>query len=221
MDYIKIFEKFKKERRIYKHLDKGKEGISEISKKIEPRYVEIRNPIKTLKNVVDDIKNRMGLKKEIKYLDSGMWGMAFKVGRKVIKLTSNREEVGVAKKLIGKKIPNVVNYYELIKIEEYSIWAILMDFAEPLSKREQSIIQKIESCLDIDELIEEIEGTDIKKSEAKKIWREYKDLEESLENSGISTADMHWGNIGRIGGKLVHFDIMPETGKDDVSKLSR
>jgi len=221
MDYIKIFEKFKKERRIYKHLDKGKEGISEISKKIEPRYVEIRNPIKTLKNVVDDIKNRMGLKKEIKYLDSGMWGMAFKVGRKVIKLTSNREEVGVAKKLIGKKISNVVNYYELIKIEEYSIWAILMDFAEPLSKREQSIIQKIESCLDIDELIEEIEGTDIKKSEAKKIWREYKDLEESLENSGISTADMHWGNIGRIGGKLVHFDIMPETGKDDVSKLSR
>jgi len=221
MNYIKIFEKFKKEKRIYKHLDKGKEGISEISKKIEPRYVEIRNPIKTLKNVVDDIKNRMGLKKEIKYLDSGMWGMAFKVGRKVIKLTSNREEVGVAKKLIGKKIPNVVNYYELIKIEEYGIWAILMDFAEPLSKREQSIIQKIESCLDIDELIEEIEGTDIKKSEAKKIWREYKDLEESLENSGISTADMHWGNIGRIGDKLVHFDIMPETGKEEVSKLSR
>ena len=69
--------------------------------------------------------------------------------------------------------------------------------------------------------MDEIRPTRITKSEALSMWNEYQDLVSSLEKSGIPTADMHPDNIGRFNGKLVHFDIMPESGQADISKLSK
>ena len=217
---IKLFEKFKNRKRVLRDIDYGKEGISEITNKIEPKHKEINSPLRKLKLVMEKIKNRMGLTEEIKYINSGSWGMAFKIGDKVIKLTSNREEVSVTKKLVGKKIPNVVNYYQILYIEEYGIWAILMDLVNMLSKKEKFLIDIFQFCLDLEEVMDEIRPTRITKSEALSMWIEYQDLVESLEKSGIPTADMHPDNIGRFHGKLVHFDIMPESGQLEISKLS-
>lgn len=211
MKHIKLFEKFKNRKRVLRDIDYGKEGISEITNKIEPKHKEINSPLRKLKLVMEKIKNRMGLTEEIKYINSGSWGMAFKIGDKVIKLTSNREEVSVAKKLVGKEIPNVVNYYQILYIEEYGIWAILMDLVNMLSKKEKFLIDIFQFCLDLEEVMDEIRPTRITKSEALSMWIEYQDLVESLEKSGIPTADMHPDNIGRFHGKLVHFDIMPES----------
>lgn len=217
---IKLFEKFKNRKRVLRDIDYGKEGISEITNKIDPKHKEINSPLRKLKLVMEKIRNRMGLTEEIKYINSGSWGMAFKIGDKVIKLTSNREEVSVAKKLVGKEIPNVVNYYQILYIEEYGIWAILMDLVNMLSKKEKFLIDIFQFCLDLEEVMDEIRPTRITKSEALSMWIEYQDLVESLEKSGIPTADMHPDNIGRFHGKLVHFDIMPESGQLEISKLS-
>lgn len=220
MRFIELFEKFKGVKRVYKHSTKGKEGISEISKKIEPKFKELKSPVKTLKNVMKELRDEMGLEENIEYLDSGMWGMAFKVGNKVIKLTSNREEVKVAKSLIGKKIPYIVNYYKVVPVKGYGIWAILMDLIKPLSKKEKSIFQIFEYCIDWEDVIKEIEESDYSKSYVKSLWEKYLELENGLDKSGIPKADMHSENIGWFDGNLVHFDIMPETGKDEISKLS-
>lgn len=220
MRHIKLFEKFKGRKKVLRDIDRGKEGISEISNKIDPKHREINSPLRKLKLVMEKIRNRMGLTEEIKYINSGSWGMAFKIGDKVIKLTSNREEVSVAKKLVGKEIPNVVNYYQILYIEEYGIWAILMDLVNMLSKKEKFLIDIFQFCLDLEEVMDEIRPTRITKSEALSMWIEYQDLVESLEKSGIPTADMHPDNIGRFHGKLVHFDIMPESGQLEISKLS-
>lgn len=220
MRFIKLFEKFKGRKRVYRDHDKGKEGISEISGRIDPKFVEVKDPIDTLKVIIEKICKEMGLVDKVRYLNAGSYGMAFKVGSKVIKLTSNRSEAKMAKDLIGKKIPNVINYYKIKWVRKYEIWAILMDLVDTPTKGDKKILDIFDYCEDWSEVVDEIEDRNISKSEAKSLWREYQKLKKSLEKSGIPMDDLHSGNIGRLGGELVHFDIMPETGKDEISKLS-
>ncbi len=225
MKNIKLFEEFKKAKKIYKDHDKGKDGIHEISKKINPKYrVELSNikgAVRSLKKVMRNVTSEMGIKGRISYLDAGMWGMAFKIKNRVIKLTANEEEVNTAKSMINKKTKYTIQYYMVTWIKKYEIWAILMDLADPISEAERVIIDTAQSCLDKEELMEEIKEYNISKTKASDIWDQLKELEEGLNKAGIPIADLHSGNIGYFEDRLVHFDMMPETGKEEVSALTR
>lgn len=235
---IRIFEKFKNLKKVYRDIDKSKEGIDSISNKISTKFSSRQksdsDPLKKLKKIVNKISKSLGCKSEVRYMNSGSYGMAFSVDDKVIKLTSDKGEAMIAKKLVNKNIPNTVRYYKVKKIQEYEIWAILMDKAESFTKEEKKIIEIIDECAYYDspkkikneldesyiEAKEQIEYRKLSVKLFKKMWNDYKNMCISLIKNGISMDDLHPGNIGYLGDEMVHFDIMYQTSLEDISKLS-
>ncbi len=143
MKYLSLFEEFKikKSKRIHKHFGHmDKTGSTVVAKKIEGEDYE-NSKLDLLGDVMKSLTKRFKLKSNVKYIDSGSFGMAFVSGNKVIKLTSSKSEANVAYKLIGKKTPHCVHYYDIVFIERYGIYAILMDKAEHLTKMEIDIVE--------------------------------------------------------------------------------
>lgn len=64
---------------------------------------------------------------KLKFLDSGFFGNAYEIDDKVLKITSDIREVNDVYKIVGKKLPGVVKYYKIKKIENSQYYAILMD----------------------------------------------------------------------------------------------
>jgi hypothetical protein len=150
--------------------------------------------------------------------------MAFVVGDdKIIKLTSNKSEAMVAKSLIDKQIPHCVNYYDIVYIKRYNIYAILMDKADKLSPDEKKVIGKLSDSVvlmnDFDRLRKKF--SDISESKLKRIYKDFREMYKSLKDSKVSIQDLHEGNIGYIKDKMVHFDIMGDTKKKDIEKISK
>ena len=228
MRYLNLFEEFKikKTKKIYKHLDKGKGGVERILGNIsDDTYLpDIDDEhIDLLSIVLKSVTKRFGLKSNVKYINSGTFGMAFVVDDKIIKLTSNKSEAMVAKSLIGRKIPHCVNYYDIVYIKRYNIYAILMDKAEKLSPTEKGVVGKLSDSVvimnDYDKLKKKF--SDISDSKLKKIYKDFREMYKSLKDNNISIQDLHEGNIGYINDKMVHFDIMGDTKKKDIEKISK
>jgi hypothetical protein len=113
------------------------------------KYIETKEPRgvgKIHQSIGDDLgqmirtlKQDFGFKK-IKYVDQGHFGMAFDVGNnKVLKLTSNENEIRGIRKVLNKDIPGVVKYYDIKHYPQSNVYAILMDKVKPLSKKEETI----------------------------------------------------------------------------------
>lgn len=88
------------------------------------------------------IADMYGLNDKIQYLDSGFFGDAYKVGDKVIKITTDKEEYLNANKLRTKPITKyIINYYDAREIENSNekkqLYALLMDFVETPIKNEK------------------------------------------------------------------------------------
>lgn len=229
MRYLNLFEEFKikKTKKIYKHLDKGKGGVERILGNIsDDTYLpDIDDEhIDLLGIVLKSVTKRFGLKSNIKYINSGTFGMAFVVGdNRIIKLTSNKSEAMTAKSLIGRKIPHCVNYYDIVYIKRYNIYAILMDKAEKLSPDEKKVVSKLSDSAilmnDFDKLKKKF--SDISDSKLKRIYNDFRDMYKSLKDNRVSIQDLHEGNVGYIKDKMVHFDIMGDTKKKDIEKISK
>ncbi len=239
MSHIILFEKFKvrKVKRIYKHLDDGKGGTSTIVSSLDKKdsYISTGNAdiaLDILNDLMSKLSKRFGLDSKVKYFNAGAFGMAFIVDDKIIKLTSSRSEAGVVKGLIGRKIPNTVNYYDIVYVKKYEIYAILMDRADKIPKRVKPLIDQLCNY----ETLEEFRGfslanfkdlaintlsTNLSNIELSNIYNDYKEMITSLDKNEISTDDLHSGNIGYLHGKLVHFDMMDYTLSNDLEKISK
>lgn len=223
MKHLSIFEEFKirKTKKIYKHLDKERGGVKAVLSEMPHDNVDI------LEDIMKSLVKRFGLKSNVKYMNAGSFGMAFIVGDKVIKLTSSLSEASLVNKLIGRKIPHCINYYDIVLLKKYEIYAILMDRAEKLTTKEHFAVGVITDDVrymhDFDKLVKKVkkDGVDISKSKLRKIFDDYRDMYKSLKDNKVSVLDLHEGNIGYLNNQMVHFDVMSDSVKKDVNKISR
>jgi hypothetical protein len=238
MKHLTIFEEFKikKTKKIHKHLDKERGGVEKIVGNITDKSSSY--PIDILGDVLKSVTKRFGLKSKVKYMNSGSFGMAFVVGDdKIVKLTSSKSEAMVAKFLVGKKIDHCVNYYDIVYIKEYSIYAILMDRAEKLSEKEKYVVSLLSGSAiymnDLHRLEKKVRKDDfeimgnnknhkpISESKLKRVYDDFREMYISLKKNKISITDLHENNIGYVNNKMVHFDIMGDTKKKDITKISK
>jgi hypothetical protein len=220
---ILLFEEFRlrKTKKIKTDiLDHTKMGIHNVLSNLET--------IKKLERVLSKLKDKFGIKGKIKYLNSGMTGMAFECGDYVIKLTSNPKEIKQVKSLVGKKIPNCINYHQIVEFPKLGVYGILMDKCVPLNKEQGDFIWDVICTIDANELgfgniswgeYVALSGYVKGMVYNKKLFYDFKKMCKSLVKNGISLADLHDGNIGYIGDEMVHYDIMTETSNEDISKV--
>jgi len=117
---IKKFQKIKRDYR--KDLSRGLErGISKVKSALDDS---------NFNDLVTDLVKHFNIKK-IKYFDRGAFGMAFIADDdKILKITSDEDEIRGIKKIVGKKIPGVVTYYGYKEYPEFGLYGILMDKVE-------------------------------------------------------------------------------------------
>lgn len=240
MRHLNIFEEFKfKKKKVLKHLDKEKGGVEKILGNITAMMPKEKDStIDVLGDILKFITKRFGLKGKVKYMNSGLFGMAFVVGDdKVIKLTSSSSEAAIAMRLMKvKKIPHCIKYYDVVFIKKYDVYAILMDKVEKLSREEKKAINILvdsEFILNNDPLFirrARKKGINLTDDELMIIFDDYCALYFSLKRNNVSTMDLHSGNIGYIESKLygslrrhlVHFDIMDNADlRKDIKKIPK
>lgn len=202
-------------------------------------YKEYKKPKSTNPKVIDiskvEIRNlciKLNLdSNNIKYIGSGAWGNAYKIGDKVLKITEHKDEAKSIYDLVKSniKIPGVINYYSvnMFRYKKGYLYAIVMDYAQSLKdflKNKYTtigpIIQMIDSMFDIiwnnwDELklkqymyfIQLIrEEYDIENKTViyfmNKVWRLYYNLQQHL----LKCPDLHSGNIGIKDNEFIFYD---------------
>lgn len=200
-------------------------------------YKEFKKPksdrskrISVSKIIIRDLCQKLNLDvNNIEFLASGYYGNAYKVGDKVLKITTDKDEAKSVYELIKNKTINsgIVKYYSvnMYKIKKDYVYIILMEYVTPLtmflSKKyginyynEYKLIDKIldiicnkwgklKSKNELINLIEEFYITEHKTVSffIEKIWELYKNLEFLEEYP-----DLHNENIGIKNGKFVYFD---------------
>lgn len=168
---------------------------------------------------------------ELKFLSSGAFGNAYKIGDKVLKITSDKREAKSVYDLIqtGQK-KGVVNYYDILryKLGNGYVFVIVMDYVTPLDKyangnvKDSDIVdylfslctvihknwREIESKSHFYELIEE-EGYEVPESGftkmiTDKIWVLYNKIKGYTEEY----PDIHPYNMGiKSDGSIALFDF--------------
>ncbi len=106
------------------------------------RFREPKKPISTYftkridisKIELENICNKLNIPFEgIKYLSSGQYGNAYKIGDKVLKITSDRLEAKTVFNMIKSgQYEGVVKYYKVVKYND--VYLILMEYVYPLDK---------------------------------------------------------------------------------------
>lgn len=228
MNYLKTFEAFKsvkKRGKIKKHWRKGRGGVTSVMGNISDKDAN-------LNDLMEKLVKRFNVEK-VKYMNAGAFGMAFIADDdKIIKLTSSRDEAAEVKGLIGKIIPGCIKYYDIVRSKKFDIWAILMQKCESLTKKEEKIFSLLLNIgkssfrnideFDKDQISDIANKLRLSKKELMSFGRELSDLIDKLEYNEISTNDLHVGNMGRLDGELVHFDIMSGyTGENELNKISK
>lgn len=199
------------------------------TKKSKSNYFTKRVPVTKLD--LGHICDELGLPfDQLKFLSSGAFGNAYKIGDKVLKITSDKREASSVYDLIktGQK-KGVVNYYDILRYKlgrEY-VFVIVMDYVIPLDKyvnvnfKDSDTIdylfslcnvisvnwRKIESKNHFYELIEEeyeIPESGFAKMVTDKIWILYNKIKKYTEEY----PDIHPYNMGvKSDGSLVLFDF--------------
>lgn len=263
MKHIILFEEFniKKLKKVKKNLGEDQGGTRRIVRLLNDGDVEkvdinkpslakaskeLKKSIPSLESLMKMLKDRYKKKNlgidQIKFFDSGTYGMAFVSNDKIIKLTSQENEAEIAKKLLDKKMKGCVNYYDVVYIKTYGIFALLMDKAEKLTDDDISGIDFIldnDLALDCErefgdcrydkrtnryrftrEILQKMKYAEVSRIDVERMIPEVIELKNKLKKSNVPTEDLHWGNIGRLKGKLVHYDIMGTSDENAISKIS-
>lgn len=126
------------------------------------KFREPKKPISTYftkrinisKIELENICTKMNIPFEgIKYLSSGQYGNAYKVGDKVLKITSDRLEAKTVFNMIKSgQYDGVVEYYKIVKYND--LYLILMEYVYPLDKyikkiSDESILNYLYAIIDI------------------------------------------------------------------------
>lgn len=86
--------------------------------------------------VLDRIKDILGIKYDTKYLGSGMFGHAHYIGNKrVLKLTTDKSEAVNSKKIMGRKNNTISNIYDVRAFETTKgkrYYVIILEYLQPL-----------------------------------------------------------------------------------------
>jgi len=217
MKFIKTYEKYGIEnpKRIKKHVNQGG-GALDIFRRMADTYYnigkkEFNTGLSVYKDILIELKRIFKKKVDvdtIKYLNNGSYGMAFDAGDKVIKITTDATEAEIAEKLIKKKYKNCVRYYEVVHIPTYDIYAILMDKAETLNKKEIAIIDLLREYdghfeydkstksyhpmgeyLSMKNLLSKLKGYKVTKIELQKYINAYFEMIDSLAEQKIPSDD--------------------------------
>lgn len=152
----------------------------------------------------------------IDYISSGSFGDAFEVDdrgiRKVLKITTDREEAKTSKLLRGKDLPGIIKVYDVFRVRSENLkrfenYVIIMDKVNPLNKRTLSSLDRaIDKITDDESFIIPNAVDDLPES---KIKTELKKIIDSLKSIGLKEdkVDIHSGNIGMNKDGLVLFDL--------------
>jgi hypothetical protein len=104
---------------------------------------EILSPTQEYQQLVDDIVERGG-----KYLGEGDYGVAFLLGDKVLKVTTDSEELEDAQQIKGKKTKYFAFIYD-VEVKNPKLGIITMENLEPFTGSEKDV--------PIDDITEEAE----------------------------------------------------------------
>lgn len=104
---------------------------------------EILSPTQEYQELVNDIVDQGG-----EYLGEGDYGVAFLVGDKVLKVTTDSEELEDAQQIKGKKTKYFAFIYD-VEVRNPKLGIITMDNLEPFTGKEQDV--------PIDDIMEEAE----------------------------------------------------------------
>ena len=185
-------------------------------KKLKSNYWTKRISISKIQ--LEDICNKLNISSlKVKFLSSGKYGNAYKIGDKVLKITTDKTEANSISNLISNNINNksIVKYYSInqYKLNNQYVYVIVMDYLIPImdyinKKTNINYNSFLNLLLDIiyekwsdisksefNNLIEEHYSIDkipkFSKELIDKIWKLYEDLH-YLEKC----PDLHIGNLG-------------------------
>ncbi len=181
-----------------------------------------------LKKILDEICSDMDVK-DIAYLKLSNYAIIFLCDNMILKFFSNRwshsiDEYNMVKRFIGKDIPGLVKYYKVWNSESKTykgnkpgpFYAILMEKCDELSELEKSLFNKFHEILNLDKTSNKITRDEMleklkKYSDENKMIDEFVNLFFSLKGI-VQLDDFRGDNLGRVDGKLTHFDPMDRSG---------
>lgn len=167
---------------------------------------------------------------DIKYLGSGVFGNAYKVGDKVLKITKHKDEAKSVYDLIKNniKIPGIVNYYSvnMFKHKREYLYVIVMDYVQSLDNfiknKFDSYKYNLHKFLNfiIDIIWEKWDKLKLYEYFVKLVAKEYDtenkniiyfmekiwDLFINLQPYLPHCPDLHTGNIGVKNNKFIYYD---------------
>ena len=94
---------------------------------------EIVQPSEDYYNLVDKIKQQGG-----KFLGSGDYGAAYLIGDRVVKVTTDSQELEDAQKIKGQKTKYFVHIYD-VEVRNPKLGIITMDNLQPFTGSEQDV----------------------------------------------------------------------------------
>ena len=169
------------------------------------------------------------------YVGSGEFGSAYYVPEdKILKITTSKDEAGIANSIKGKQLSNIVEVYDvkIVKDEKgYPYYAILMEKLDTDSEIEDLFYQMMgivseqgydinhTHMIDFDDLEEE--GYDYE-DDLKTFVDQFNDVVWQNQKMGIQNRDYQPGNLGyKSNGNLASFDMMDDYFDDsDISTLN-
>lgn len=217
-----------KANRISQNINKAADLLGEAREEKKPKSVYFTKRIQISKMDLDAICNELDLPfEELKFLSSGSFGNAYKVGDKVLKITTDKREAKTVYELLDEEQnESVIKYYDVsrYKLKNSYVYVIVMDYAKPLDRYLDEIgltefvdditgvffteWGKLNSIDDyINEILEqtgwEIPKAGFGKIAVEKLWKMYENL-----NYLDSCPDFHIHNIGIKDNKdFVMFDF--------------
>jgi len=173
-----------------------------------------------------DICELMNLSfEDLNFLASGSFGNAYKIGDKVLKITTDKAEAQSVSKLLGKNIKFIVKYYsvKMYKLKNEYVYIILMDYVQTITdfiknnipyKRHESYINFITDIIYIIWDNNLIKKSDLIEKLKEKEWEINSKLGYFLIDKFLELSkdmkfkvDFHIDNIGINKDRLVLFDF--------------
>jgi hypothetical protein len=114
---------------------------------------EILDPTQEYQELVNDIIDQGG-----EYLGEGDYGVVFLVGNKVLKVTTDSEELEDAQQIKGQRTKYFVYIYD-VEVRHAKLGIITMENLEPFTGSEQDVpIQEIEEEAELLGIYPDLEG---------------------------------------------------------------
>jgi hypothetical protein len=161
---------------------------------------------------------------DLSFLDAGTNGIIYNCGEMVCKITQNESEAERAMSVISARHSHIVPVYSVTKIQNNpGLWLIKSKKVKLLSSEENIIYNQLiydyarlvmgrSEVVDINKVkawVDRFLDKDVPREVIISMYRSIVDLTSSLKEIGFNDSDLHSGNIGWDGDRLVLFDLEP------------